>query len=136
MTNIWTDKIIDLWRTENIKLSHPATIDAIKVAEETLDFQFPIDFREFYLKLDGFIDWDWTQNMFSIWPLARILEEYQNESDKSFIVFADYLINSHHIGFIKGKNGVFKNYGATPEFIAETFSETIVLINSDADILY
>lgn len=136
MTTIWTDKIIDLWTSEKIKLSQPATVDEIRVVEEALDFQFPFDFKELYLKVDGFIDWDWTRNMFSIWPLMKILEEYQKESDKNFIVFADYLINSHHIGFIKGENGVFKNYGAIPEFIAETFSEAIVLINSDADILY
>ena len=74
--------------------------------------------------------------MFSIWPLARIVEEYNRESDKTFIVFADYLINAHHIGFVKGKNGIFKNYGTTPELIADSFSEVISLINSDADILY
>ncbi|MBL1219467.1 hypothetical protein JET18_01380 [Chryseobacterium sp. L7] len=74
--------------------------------------------------------------MFSMWPLARILEEYHNENDKSFIVFADYLINSHHIGFVKGKKGVFKNSGAATELIADTFSEAIFLINLDADILY
>ncbi|WBV61816.1 hypothetical protein PFY12_06755 [Chryseobacterium camelliae] len=39
--------------------------------------------------------------MFSIWPLARTLEEYHNESDKSFIVFADYLINAIQFGFVE-----------------------------------
>lgn len=74
--------------------------------------------------------------MFSIWPLARILEEYHNENDKSFIVFTDYLINAHHIGFVKGKNGVFKNADEMPVKIADTFSEAIFLIYTDADILY
>lgn len=136
MTNIWTAKIIKLWKSQKIDFSPPATIEAINTTEEIINFQFPDDFKEFYLKLDGFEDWDWTKNMFSIWPLARIVEEYHNESDKSFIVFADYLINSHHIGFIKGQAGVFKNYGMPPEFIADTFTEVISLINSDANILY
>lgn len=136
MTQIWSDKIIDLWAKENIKLSPPATIGSIKVTEEIIGFQFPNDFNELYLKMDGFIDWDWTHNMFSIWPLTKILEQYHNASDKSFIVFADYLINSHHIGFVKGKPGVFKNCGTTPEHIANTFFETLYLINSDSDILY
>ncbi|SDJ57390.1 SMI1/KNR4 family protein [Chryseobacterium jejuense] len=131
-----TETIIKNWTNENINLNPPATRTAIKVTEEILEFQFPDDFKEFYLQLDGFVDWDWTKNMFSIWPLARILEEYHNESDKSFIVFADYLINAHQIGFMKGKDGVFKNTGETPELITDTFSETIFLINSDADILY
>jgi hypothetical protein len=88
------------------------------------------------LRLNGFANWDMTSNMFTIWPLERIVEEYNRESDKSFIVFADWLINSHHIGFVKGKNGVFKMYDMSPVFIAGSFSEVVSLINEDADILY
>lgn len=131
-----TETIIKNWASENIRLSPPATIHSIKTNEEIIGFQFPDDFKEFYLKHDGFIDWDWTKNMFSVWPLARTLEEYYNESDKSFIVFADYLINAIQIGFVKGKDGVFKNSGETHEWIADTFSDTIALIHADADILY
>ncbi|MBB6331828.1 hypothetical protein HNP24_002778 [Chryseobacterium sediminis] len=136
MIHIRIDTIKEKWAGENIKLSPPATADSVKATEEIIDFQFPDDFKEFYLQLDGFADWDWTKNMFSIWPLARILEEYHSESDKNFIVFADYLINSHHLGFVKGKKGVFKNCGDIPELIADTFSEAVFLISSDADILY
>ena len=136
MENISIDKIIDQWTSKKIKISPPSTIDAIKVTENILNFQFPDDFKEFYLKLDGFADWDWTENMFSIWPLARIVEEYNNESNKNFIVFADYLINSHQYGFKKDQTGIFKNYAEQPEFLTETFAETIYLISSDADILY
>lgn len=136
MSPISPDNMIKLWTEQHIKLSPPATIDLIKATEKIIDFQFPNDFKAFYLTLDGFADWDWTKNMFSIWPLTRIVEEYHNESNKSFIVFADYLINSHHIGFVKGQKGVFKNSGVIPELIAETFLEALFLINSDADILY
>lgn len=136
MIHLRIDKIKDNWARENIKLSPPATPEAIQAVEKTIDFQFPDDFKELYLKLDGFADWDWTKNMFSLWPLARILEEYHNENDKSFIVFADYLINSHHIGFVKGKNGIFKNTNEMPVKMADSFSEAIFLINTDADILY
>ncbi|MGG7551798.1 SMI1/KNR4 family protein [Chryseobacterium arthrosphaerae] len=135
MTDTWIDKVTTLWASENISLSTPATAGFITTTEETIDFRFPEDFKEFYLKLDGFTDWEWTKNMFSIWPLARIIE-YYNENDKNFIPFADYLINSHHVGFVKGKKGIFKNCGEVPGLIADTFSEAIFLINSDADILY
>lgn len=57
MTNIWTDKFIELWASEDIKLSPSTTNDAIKLTEEILDFQFPDDFKEFYSKLDGFVEW-------------------------------------------------------------------------------
>lgn len=136
MKGIGTKAIIDQWAAQGIKLSQPATVVEIEEAETILGFQFPDDFKEFYLTLDGFVDWDWTSNMFSIWPLARIIEEYNNESDKSFVVFADFLINAHHIGFVKGQNGVFKNSDAIPEIVASTFSEVIFLINTDNDILY
>lgn len=136
MIHLRIDKIKEKWTSENIKLNSPTTSESIKAAEKIIDFQFPDDFKEFYLKLDGFADWDWTKNMFSIWPLARILEEYHNENDKSFIVLADYLINAHHIGFVKGKNGIFKNTDEMHVKIADTFSEAIFLIHTDADILY
>lgn len=136
MKHLRIDKIKETWTNENIKLSPPATTESIKAAEEIIGFQFPDDFKEFYLETDGFVDWDWTKNMFSIWPLARTLEEYHNESDKSFIVFADYLINAIQFGFVKGKHGVFKYSGESHEWIADTFSEAIFLISSDAGILY
>lgn len=136
MTPIETHTIIDLWTKEGIKLGPPATIDSILATEDLIRFQFPEDFKEFYLTMDGFIDWDCTKNMFSIWPLARILKKYHDEADNNFIVFSDYLINAHHIGFVKGKKGVFKNSGPTPELIADTFSEAIFLIYSDAAIVY
>ncbi|RZK30595.1 MAG: SMI1/KNR4 family protein [Hymenobacter sp.] len=136
MTSIQIEKVIDLWRSDGIKLSPPLTVELIKEAEEILSFQFPEDFKQFYLKLDGFVDWDWTSNMFSMWPLARIVEEYRCESDKNFIVFADYLINSHHLGFVKGRYGVFKNDCIVYELIAGDFSETVALINADSITLY
>ncbi|WP_288438684.1 SMI1/KNR4 family protein [uncultured Chryseobacterium sp.] len=136
MAHLRIDKIKERWKSENIKLNSPATSEFIEVTEEAIDFQFSDDFKKLYLKVDGFADGNWTINMFSVWPLAIILEQYPNENDKSFIPFADYLINSHHIGFVKGKSGVFKNADETLVKIADTFSETIFLIISDADILY
>lgn len=136
MTSILINNIINNWINDDIKISPPATPESIKAAEEILGFQFPDDFKNFYLQLDGFADWDWTKNMFSIWPLTRTLEEYHHENDKNFIVFADYLINAIQFGFVKGKDGVFKNSGESHEWFAGTFSEAIFLINSDADILY
>ncbi|BAP33386.1 cell wall assembly/cell proliferation coordinating protein [Chryseobacterium sp. StRB126] len=57
MTSIQTDTIIQQWINEGIKLSSPATAHSIKATEEIIDFQFPDDFKIFYLKLNGFADW-------------------------------------------------------------------------------
>ena len=97
---------------------------------------------------DGFKEWDWRPNMFSIWPLQRIIDEYLEQRSKSattlpyrqeqsenFVGFCDYLINSHQIGFLKDRIGVYKSYD---EFnpIAESFREILLLINKDADLIY
>jgi cell wall assembly regulator SMI1 len=64
MTNIWTNRFIDKWTRDKIRLSPPATINSIIETEEILGFQFPLDFKELYLRVDGFADWDWTEICF------------------------------------------------------------------------
>jgi hypothetical protein len=73
--------------------------------------------------------------MFSLWPVDRIIEEYNSSSDKNFIGFSDYLINSHQIGFTKDRNGIYK-YHNKPELIADTFEQGIHLININSEIIY
>jgi hypothetical protein len=141
-------KTIEQWKVEQIQLNPPATLDEIKQAEETVNYTFPPDFKELYLKVNGFKDWDWRPNMFSLWPLQRIIDEYleelsrnsgkppfQNEHARNFVGFCDYLINSHQIGFFKNRPGVYKSYD---EFnaIAQSFNEALQLINSDSDLIY
>jgi hypothetical protein len=141
-------EIIEQWKVEKIQLNPPATLDAINWVEETVNYTFPADFKELYLIADGFKDWDWRPNMFSLWPLQRIIDEYleelsrntdkspyQDKHAKNFVGFCDYLINSHQIGFFKNSIGVYKSYD---EFnpIAQSFNEALQLINKDADLIY
>ena len=130
------EEILNIWVFEGVRLSPAATIEQIHSAEELLLFQFPPDFKKFYLHQNGFIDGDMEKNYFSIWPLDRIIDEYTRQADKSFIVFADFLIRAHHICFIKGKSGIFKNSNSTMEPVAKNFTELLSLIHSDAKILY
>ena len=139
-------KFIEQWKSEQIQLSPPATLEIIKRAEDIIGYTFPSDFMEIYLIADGFKDWDWRQNMFSLWPLQRIIDEYleqlksnispyQHEQAKNFVGFCDYLINSHQIGFLKNRTGIFKSYD---EFnpIAQSFLEALEHINNDIDLIY
>ncbi len=119
------ETIIDQWKSEGIKLNPPSNLEAIKVAEEILDFQFPLDFKEFYLKHDGL---DISTNLIGIWPLTRIIYVFQKEyikECKNFITFADFNINSNAIGYIKCLNGIYKHYYTfnewNPELIAICF---------------
>lgn len=107
----------------------------IESTEINVDFQFPSDMKALYRVVNGFKDYDMdVSSMISIWPMERIREEYAASSEKSFVGFCDWLINSHGIGFFKGRKGIFKCYD---EFnaIAETFREVIDMINSDSELL-
>jgi cell wall assembly regulator SMI1 len=135
MTMVWTDKIIEQWIAEKIKLNPGTSEDQIHKIENLLDLLFPDQFKQLYLKVNGFRNSDWRVNMFSIWPIDRIVQEYKNSDDKTFIGFSDYLINSHQIGFYKNKQGVFKSYDQLHP-IAYNFEEALRLINSDSKPIY
>ncbi|RZL36946.1 MAG: hypothetical protein EOP00_29020, partial [Pedobacter sp.] len=128
------------WLNEKVELNPGATIETINYAEEKLGFSFPNDFKELYLKVDGFKDWDRLPNMFSIWSLERILEQYNGDRKKEFVCFADYLINSWQICFAKNTSAVFIVYDKIideePRYITEAFAEAIGFINSDSEKIY
>ena len=133
MDNIWN--IILRWKSENVELNGPASIESIAEAERTLNFTFPSDFKDLYLKADGFKNYDWQANMYSIWPIDRIITEYKENNIENFVGFCDYLLNCHQIGFRKDRLGIYKSYD---EFnpIAQSFEEALLLINSDSNLIY
>jgi len=133
--NISTNELIQSWKGTDLKLNEAAPIELIIDTQQKLDFTFPNDFINFYKQVNGFNDWDVIGEMFSIWPLERIADEYGKSNDKDFIPFCDYLINSHWIGYFKSKEGVFKDYDAFNP-ISKSFDETIRLICANSELLY
>ncbi len=131
----WADQAIDSWISKGIKLQNGISIDKISDFEILLDFKFPQDFIELYSKANGFDDFDWNENMFSLWSLDRILNEYQEDGDSNYIGFCDFLINSHSIGFYKSDQRIYKYYNE-PESIAGNFQDFVFLLNSNDDLLY
>jgi hypothetical protein len=131
----WADEAIATWTNSCIKLQPGLSLEAIRSFEEQLDFQFPPDFIELYQRANGFEGFDWNKDMFSLWPLERILKEYREDNDDNYVGFCDYLINSHSIGFFKSEQGVYKSYSQMQP-IAKTFREAIELININSDLLY
>lgn len=131
----WTDEIISQWQSEHIELNASVTSDQINAAEQMLNFTFPDQFKQLYMKANGFINYDWMSNMFSIWPLERIIEEYLSSTNKQFIAFADFLIGSQWIGFMTDREGIYK-FIVEPEFVTATFEQAIRLIISDSIIIY
>jgi hypothetical protein len=131
----WTDRAISTWTKSGIKLQSGLSLDVIMHFEMQLGFQFPPDFRELYQKVNGFEDFDWNKDMFSLWSLERILKEYKEDDNDNYVGFCDYFIMSHTLGFLKKEEGIFNSYSQT-EPIAKTFREAIELINTNSDLIY
>lgn len=131
----WTNQAIDIWTSKGIKLQNGISVNKIYDLEKLLDYKFPKDFIELYTKANGFEDFDWNENMFSLWSLERILKEYHEDGDTNYIGFCDFLINSHSIGFFKTNKGIFKSYDQNQP-IGNTFKEAVELINSNSALIY
>jgi len=158
----WIQDAILKWKSEGVKLNPPATIAEIEKAEVVLDFNFPDDFKQLYLVVNGFEDWDMQEHNFSFWPLDRIMEQHGEGNNKSFIGFSDWAILCNVIGFVKESAGVYKDYltyidsrpsqsgvivsvkdaYGTKEYlrvidkIAENFREVVVMINTGTGNIY
>ena len=130
----WIDETINLLNKTDVKMQSGIPIEYFLEFEKKLDFIFPADFKEFYQKVNGFVDCDWNENMFSLWSLEKILEEFNDNEDNNYIGFCDYLIHSHSIGFFKNSEGIFIN--TEYEKICNTFEEFIFLLNSNSGLLY
>jgi hypothetical protein len=127
---------IKYWKSKGIELNTGVKDKDILALEKELSFTFPEDFKAFYRLLNGFKERDWTSNMFSLFPLERIKEEYEFErNEKNFVPICDWLISSHHLGFLKGKPGIFKDYSQT-EKVCNNLIELLDLIDSDSQKIY
>ena len=132
----WVQATRSLWLKRDLKLEPGVSIAEIEFTELEVGFQFPSDMKDLYRVVNGFKEWDMdADSMISIWPMERIREEYNASSDKNFVGFCDFLINSHAIGFCKDRNGIFKCYDAFNP-ISETFVQAIDLINTSSELIY
>lgn len=128
------DLTISIWSKTDVKLQKGISLALISEAERKLDFKFPEDFKAFYQRVNGFVDCDWNKDMFSLWSIERIVEEYLNDENKDYIAFCDYLISSYTFGYIRNGESIIMNI--TSEKICDTFDDFIQLLNSNSDKLY
>ncbi len=129
---------IELIKTywKGIELNSGVPSEQIEELEREINFQFPDEFKELYKDINGFKDRDWTENMLEFLPLSRIKDEYNYKgNDENFIPIFDYLIASHHIGYLKGESGFYKSYNCE-EPVCSNLMELIELIKIDSEKLY
>jgi hypothetical protein len=117
-----------------------ADLTHIEETDAILKFNFPYDFKELYLNINGFKSFDWQEQMFTLWPLELIIEEFNSSEDQDFVGFCDFLPSNHHIGFRKSAAGIYKIYPSIKHSdtdpIATTFEEVINLINTNTGSIY
>jgi hypothetical protein len=135
----WIDEVIAYWKDCGVELGQGVSAERIRQTENLLGFQLPGSFRQLYYKVNGFKDWGMNENMFSLWPLEKIEEEYRYYRFENFFGFCDYLVNSHWIGFVRDKNGIYKQYDLAndiPVKIADTFRDAVFMINLNSGDIY
>lgn len=126
--------IIKNWKEQGIAINEGTSSDAITKLENQIGFKFPEDFKMVYQIFNGFRDYD-SYNLYSILPLNKIKEEYENEIDEdTFIPICDFLIASNFQGYIKGKKGIYNIYEKDRK-LCDNIYELIQLIDTDSDIL-
>lgn len=120
------DEAITYWKNLGIPLNAGVSMREILDLEIYLNFIFPNDFKELYLKINGFTNWELDRNGFSMMPLEIIKEIYDDLGVLEFIPFCDYLINCHHIGFSKAENGIFIDYNNPTKLHNDKVSDTFI----------
>ncbi|MFI1745199.1 SMI1/KNR4 family protein [Thalassobellus sediminis] len=113
--------------------------DLIKLTK-TVDFDFPNDFKDFYLFANGYSDYIGFERQ-HIWDINKISEE-NTSLDKVYIKFCDTMLSCPWIGFSRKDGKIYKGYGLENEFdgnaeyVAETFTDFLKLLTCDSKKLY
>jgi hypothetical protein len=113
---------------QKIELNPGVTVAQLIEVEDQLDFKFSDSFKNFYLSYNGFKEDVMDQSFLYLWPIQKVLLNFDNENE--FIGFCDFMVNSHSIGFLKTRQGIFKSY-AQVKPICQTFDEFLFLWSND-----
>jgi len=84
------------WRREGVRLLPPADDVAVVERLKGLGRLISGDVVELY-RATGGMDSDMDSNCWSLWPLDRVTSE-NNAGGHPFLLFSDFLINSHLYG--------------------------------------
>lgn len=132
-------EIIEYWKQSEVNLNDGISLKKIEMLEKRISFKFPQAFKFFYNEINGFKDCDWSENMFTLYSIERIEEEYLDSQNEMFVPFCDYLINSHQIGFNKLDDHIYIDYHLDKRFndkVAKTFEKCLIEIIKDSNKIY
>lgn len=134
----WVQQAIAQWKEEELELNSGADIAEIERVENKIGYKFPDDFKNLYLNVNGFIDFEWNGSMLSLWSLGRIEDDYEDAN--KYIMFGDFFTSLCQYGFDKSNGHIFKAYThhqvGPVQFIVKSFQELIELFNSNSQLLF
>lgn len=127
------EKLIRQCNDKFIQVNEGATAEEIETLERDLGIGFPADFKEYLSLMNGFVDYEWDDDMIAFWSLNRIRDRHSRYPPE-FIVVADYLIECCTWGFYSGDEKVYITYdsaGYAPKPVANSFSAFLDLYLTD-----
>ena len=134
----WIKEALAQWNRDKVVLNKGASVVSIERTEDLIGYKFPKDFRELYLEVNGFLDFEIRGFLLSLWSLDRILGDFDKQ--KECIIFCDHSLSLCQYGFHRSKAGIFKSYTHHQEgpitHIADSFRELIKFMNSDSEVLF
>jgi hypothetical protein len=106
-------EILSKWRAEGVRLNPPASRVALAQLEAALGVPLPSDVRALYAAADGMPDFTHDSRLFSLWSIARILEDgaqfaHRPPGTLREIAFCDGLIDSYYYVFRVTDDGLVK----------------------------
>ncbi|WP_207532445.1 hypothetical protein [Desertivirga arenae] len=133
------EELISHWDRKNIRLNSGIAYHTIRQFENEFEFSFEDDFFiDYLLRINGFEDFEWDENLFSFWSLDRMREENSDGYHSSDAIwFCDHSINLCSFGFSKTDNKIYTEYQTLGAFqpVASSFDEFIRLYLKDPNSL-
>lgn len=103
-------KVVARWTSENTGHTPPLGPSRVKEMLQMLTEEVPEDAIALYCQTGGVAEGDMDNNLFSLWPLEKVVEEAQSTPSKR-VEFGDFLIDSHRysLAFTEGRSEVWIN---------------------------
>ena len=100
-----TDRLLEEWQRQGVKVNPPAADERVSELERFLALQLPRDVVEYFAKVNGMQDYEMDNHTIGFWSVGRIISDpYVAEGSDllgSFrdIAFADFMISSAFFTF-------------------------------------
>lgn len=102
--------LVARWASEDAEPAPPLEASQVRELLQTLTVEVPEDAVALYCETGGMKDGWMDNNLFSLWPLDKVIAEAQFAPDKR-VEFGDFLIDSHRysLAFTESKSEVWIN---------------------------